>query len=174
MFCCNSWCLPESCSNLFFFGSNYILFVVLVNTLVLTKILKSEIFKNHIIKWKGKECIKARSISAPLWMWCQSITSFSSDFSDNCRQKKNSTEFLLKLLDLKSDFTLTLGYLNPSLNTPPPPRYIEALWELNVSPKNTTQWPSQSQTQTSLTSVQLINNQATPSPTKIILAGLDY
>ena len=116
MFCCNSWCLPESCSNLFFFGSNYILFVVLVNTLVLTKILKSEIFKNHIIKWKGKECIKARSISAPLWMWCQSITSFSSDFSDNCRQKKNSTEFLLKLLDLKSDFTLTLGYLSPSLN----------------------------------------------------------
>ena len=27
-----------------------------------------------------------------------------------------TTEFLLKLLDLKSDFTLTLGYLNPSLN----------------------------------------------------------
>ena len=52
--------------------------------------------------------------------------SFSSGFSDNCRQKKNSTEFLLKPLDLKSDFTVTLGYLNPSL-TPPPPRCIKAL-----------------------------------------------
>ena len=26
--------------------------------------------------------------------------------------------FLLKLSDLKSDFTLTLGYLNPALNNP--------------------------------------------------------
>ena len=49
MFCCYSWCLPESCSNLFFFGSNYILFVVHVNTLVLTELMKSEIFENHII-----------------------------------------------------------------------------------------------------------------------------
>ena len=49
--------------------------------------------------------------------------SFSSGFSDNCRQKKNSTEFLLKPLDLKSDFTLTLGYLNPSLTPPPPQVY---------------------------------------------------
>ena len=33
--------------------------------------------------------------------------------------KKNSTEFfLLKLSDLKSDFTLTLGYLNLALNNP--------------------------------------------------------
>ena len=30
----------------------------------------------------------------------------------------NSTEFLLKLSDLKSDFTLTLAYLNPALNNP--------------------------------------------------------
>ena len=32
--------------------------------------------------------------------------------------KKNYTEFLLKLSDLKSEFTLTLGYLNPALNNP--------------------------------------------------------
>ena len=32
--------------------------------------------------------------------------------------KKNYTEFLLKLLDLKSEFTPTLGYLNPALNNP--------------------------------------------------------
>ena len=32
--------------------------------------------------------------------------------------KKNSTEFSFKLSDLKSDFTLTLGYLNPALNNP--------------------------------------------------------
>ena len=32
--------------------------------------------------------------------------------------KKNFTEFLLKLSDLKSEFTLTLGYLNPALNNP--------------------------------------------------------
>ena len=49
MFCCYSWCLPESYSNLFFFGSDYILFVVHVNTLVLTELMKSEIFENHII-----------------------------------------------------------------------------------------------------------------------------
>ena len=30
----------------------------------------------------------------------------------------NSNEFLLKLSDLKSDFTLTLAYLNPALNNP--------------------------------------------------------
>ena len=29
-----------------------------------------------------------------------------------------STEFSLKLSDLKSDFTLTLGYLNPAFNNP--------------------------------------------------------
>ena len=27
-------------------------------------------------------------------------------------------KFFLKLSDLKSDFTLTLGYLNPALNNP--------------------------------------------------------
>ena len=32
--------------------------------------------------------------------------------------KKNYTEFLLKLSGLKSEFTLTLGYLNPALNNP--------------------------------------------------------
>ena len=32
--------------------------------------------------------------------------------------KKNYTEFLLKLSDLKSEFTLTLGYLNPALKNP--------------------------------------------------------
>ena len=31
---------------------------------------------------------------------------------------KNYTEFLLKLSDLKSELTLTLGYLNPALNNP--------------------------------------------------------
>ena len=56
--------------------------------------------------------------------------SFSSGFSDNCRQKKNSTEFLLKPLDLKSDFTLTLGYLNPSL-TPPPPQVYKGTVRVN-------------------------------------------
>ena len=32
--------------------------------------------------------------------------------------KRIRLNFLLKLLDLKSDFTLTLGYLNPALNNP--------------------------------------------------------
>ena len=32
--------------------------------------------------------------------------------------KKNYTAFFLKLSDLKSEFTLTLGYLNPALNNP--------------------------------------------------------
>lgn len=30
--------------------------------------------------------------------------------------KNNDTEFSLKLSDLKSDMTLTLGYVNPALN----------------------------------------------------------
>ena len=40
---------PRVMFKLVFFGSNYILFVVHVNTLVLTELMKSEIFENHII-----------------------------------------------------------------------------------------------------------------------------
>ena len=32
--------------------------------------------------------------------------------------KRFELNFLLKLSDLKSNFTLTLGYLNPALNNP--------------------------------------------------------
>ena len=63
--------------------------------------------------------------------------SFSSGFSDNCRQKKNSAEFLLKLLDLKSDFTLNLGYLYPSLN--PPPQVYRGSVRVMCFTQNTTQ-----------------------------------
>ena len=47
---------------------------------------------------------------------------FSVSFSKHqiviLQTKKIRLNFLLKLLDLKSDFTLTLGYLNPALNNP--------------------------------------------------------
>ena len=47
---------------------------------------------------------------------------FSVSFSKHqiviLQTKRIRLNFLLKLLDLKSDFTLTLGYLNPALNNP--------------------------------------------------------
>ena len=47
------------------------------------------------------------------------IISFPFGASDNhILDKENQTEFSLTALDLKPDFTLTLGYLNPASNNP--------------------------------------------------------
>ena len=47
------------------------------------------------------------------------IISFPFGASNNhILDKENQTEFSLTALDLKPDFTLTLGYLNPALNNP--------------------------------------------------------
>ena len=48
-----------------------------------------------------------------IWSGSQRVKSIKEPYS---RQKEIQLNFLLKLLDLKSDFTLTLGYLNPALN----------------------------------------------------------
>ena len=55
-----------------------------------------------------------------------SLAIFSSNFlyscksgqSSNCRQKRIQLNLLSKLLYLISNFALTLGYLNPTLNNP--------------------------------------------------------
>ena len=67
-----------------------------------------------------------RMIFSPLYYF------FFTTSNHQIIDKRSLTEFLINLLDMKSNFTLTLGYLNPALNN--------QAWEITRDVPNMTNW----------------------------------
>ena len=80
---------------------------------MLTLIPRAQLFKGQLTPTQGK-----LSVQVSLFLCSKAFLYYLSHPVIKLLAKRILLNFLLKFSDLKSDFTLTLGYLNPSLNLP--------------------------------------------------------